>query len=166
MSNDELRDIRDALLPNVPRIHPQVELLSATEWKEIATLQDDCVFYVIRITHTVSGDAVLIAYKDNEENELAMGPYFGDISPPLAGLPPCTEIQRNARPKHIYAKLHPDYYIPPVGPPQASGPTVVVEEWRSVMKQGQVDEESRDPEAAQGALNSFTAEVSKEQGML
>jgi hypothetical protein len=155
--------LTDVFHPNTPKIHPQVEIIASDKWEEIATLSSDCAFFIIHIVHTMRGDGVMIAFKDQVQNEHALGPFFGESPRVSLTLPPTSRLYRRARVHHIYAKLHDDYYVPQQGAGQAreSGPLLKVEEWKFFEKQGQTDE--KEGSAKSTSADSYISEVAKEQ---
>lgn len=157
------KTLTDAFHPNTPKIHPEVEVIASDRWIEIATLSSDCAFFIIHIVHTLTGDGVLIAFKDEVENQDALGPFFGDFPfIVINNLPPVSRIYRRARVHHIYAKLDSNYFVPDqTEEPREHGPLIKVEEWRFFEKQGQTDE--IEGSAKVTSADSYLSEVAKEQ---
>ena len=163
MPEQAIDEIRDALLPNTPKNHPRVELISHEEWKLIATLHEECVFYTVHIEHTEEGDGVLIAYRDDAEDVNAFGPLFGDSPVPNAAVVPVTRFTRRARPRHIFAKLDGRYFTPDQSTdPRESGPYIRVEEWYPVDGEGQTNEKQL-MGGAKRSQDNFMLQIEEEQ---
>lgn len=155
--------MKGALLPNHVSTHPRVEIISATEWSLIATLDPSVVEFIIRITHTGEGEGVLLSYKKEVTDREALGPYFGDNIAPTHNTLPTTEIKRRARPKHIYAKLDIEFYLPnQTLVPRPNGPTMIVEEWTSRERSGMTTQET-DTKAAGTSDLPYFQEIADEQ---
>lgn len=167
MDDKMIKDIRDALYPNYPYLHPRTEIMSSTEWKLVATFGAGCVEWHCHIRHTSDGDGVLFAFKENPEDREALGPYTGDNPRYTLGgttTPPMTHFRRRTRPVHLFAKLDPNLYVPPIpnpGQARSHGPVVQIEEWRFIDKEGQTDEKV--PVEVDKSVRSYMSEIEKEQ---
>jgi hypothetical protein len=159
---EPIESLLEVFTPNTVKIHPEAEVVFADRWIEIATLSSDCAFFIIHIVHTLQGDGVMIAFKDEVQDINALGPFFGDTPPVSLTLPPTSRIYRRTRVHHIYAKLNSSYYVPKQdGQARECGPHIKVEEWRFFKKQGQTDE--KEGSAKGTSADSYSAEVAKGQ---
>ncbi len=161
--NESIAQIRDSLLPNRIYPHPRVEIISDEGWRLVATFHDECVFYEVMVQHTEDGDGVIFSYKDDSEDIDAFGPYFGDNPVPNANVVPVSRFSRRARPRHLFAKLDPEWHVPDQSAqPREHGPLVKVEEWYTIDKEGQTDE-SKSMAGARTSQDSYLVTLEAEQ---
>jgi len=165
---EDVKDIRDALLPNYPYNHPRVEVVSSQQWKLIATFHANVAVWYLHIIHTGNGDGVQIAFTENPEVKDVIGPFFGDnpLYPPAPDhiTHPTTERKRRTRPKHIYAKLDSGFWVPgepEPGEAREHGPLVSIEEWFFWDKEGQTDESL--PLDVRTSTTSYLSQIEKQQ---